>query len=251
MPAVVVGGAIAGIGAIGAAAIGSSAQSKASKQAVQATTNATTQNNALTRDIYEQNKGVLAPYVQSGYGANQQINALLGIPANNNNAGVGYIGTQPNALAPQPSAQQAFANYQNSTGYQFRIDQGMKSIGANWLGRGLGKSGAAAKSAMTFGQGIASDEFGNYLGALGNQQNVGLSAGNALAGVGTNYAGQVANQNNANASVIANAALQRGQSTADMVGGVANAFGRIGSALSSYHGGNRNSYGIAGAGGIY
>lgn len=239
--AAILGSAV--IGGVGSA-IASGNNKKAAQQATTAQTNAANQNNALQASIYNQNKGILAPYAQSGYGANQQINALLGIPTNS--AGTAYIGDQgqysgqgsgvpaAQGAAPAMTAQQGFQNYQNSTGYQFRLNQGQNALGANWLARGLGKSGAAAKSVMSFGQGIASDEFGNYLNALGHQQNVGLSAGSALAGVGQTYAGQVSNNNNQSASAIANGAIARANNNNALWGNLAGTAGYALGGLSSY-----------------
>lgn len=237
MPAAIIGGAIAGVGAIGAAAIGSKAQKKAAQTAADATAQATAENNALQREIYGSNKQTLDPYIQSGYSANNAIAALLG------------TGGTP---ADKTAYENAFANYQKSSGYQFRMNEGNKALNASFAARGLADSGAAVKGALSFGQNIASDEFGRYLGALSQQQGVGLSAGGALAGVSTNYANNVAAQNNASAGVAANAALASGQASAALYGTAAGALGNIGGQLiSSYRAPTPGAYGIAGSGGIY
>lgn len=143
--------------------------------------------------------------------------------------------TTPQPAAPQATVntaspyQQAFDNYRNSTGYQFRLNQGVNALGANWAARGLKGSGAALRSVQDYGQNIASNEFGNYMNMLLNQSNMGLSAANAQAGVGSNYVGQVTANNNAGADAVANAALLRGQANSNLwsgIGGVAgNLFG--------------------------
>lgn len=295
--AAILGSAVLGAGA---SIAGSKSNSKAINQATDASTAAARENNALTREIYNTNRGILSPFVNSGVAANGAINSLLGIPSNNagtatvgslyapaNDTGYygGFGGTGGGALqldapltggyggdgyswapqidgyqqpqtaaqgqpAPQQSNyQQAFDNYRNSTGYQFRVNEGQKALGAKWLAQGLGRSGAAAKSAMTFGQGIASDEFANYLAQLGQQQNVGLGAGSALAGVGQNFANTVSANNNQAASAIANGALARASNNNAMWGNIAGIAGQAAGALSSY--GRPGAYGIAGSGGIY
>lgn len=128
--------------------------------------------------------------------------------------------------APSPY-QQAFDNYRNSTGYQFRLNQGVNALGANWAARGLKGSGAALRSVQDYGQNIASNEFGNYMNMLLNQSNMGLSAANAQAGVGTNYAGQVTANNNAGADAAANAALLRGQANSNLFGNIAGVAGNV------------------------
>ena len=87
MPPAIIGGAIAAAGTIGGAVLGSSAQKKAAKQANAAQQDATQaqltlgrESMALNRDIYNQNKDILNPFVQRGNVAGEAINALLGLP---------------------------------------------------------------------------------------------------------------------------------------------------------------------------
>jgi hypothetical protein len=108
----------------------------------------------------------------------------------------------------------------------------MNALNSGYAGAGTIQSGAAMKAAMRYGQDFASNEFGNYMGYLGNQQGVGLSGASALAGVGQNYANNISSQNNAMASVAANSALARGQANAQLWGGVGNAFGQIGGVIA-------------------
>lgn len=138
-----------------------------------------------------------------------------------------FATTPAPAPAPSFNPQAAFDNYRNSTGYQFRLNQGNNAIGANFAARGLNNSGAAVRSAMRFGQDIASAEFGNYLGQLSNVAGMGLSGASAQAGVGTNYVNTVTANNNAGASAQANAALARGNANSMLYGGIANSLGNI------------------------
>lgn len=131
---------------------------------------------------------------------------------------------QPAATAttnPQQQYQQAFDNYKNSTGYQFRLNEGARALDNSYASRGIGQSGAAAKAALQYGQNIASGEFNNYLNALMGQQGVGLSAAGAQAGVSTNFANQTVANNNAAADAAMQAAALRGNANAQMWGGVA------------------------------
>jgi hypothetical protein len=195
-------------------------------------------------------------YGTPGYGSfitNGGVGANGGVP--NTGDQIAPLNTQaPQGGAPTGGAQSAFQNYLNSTGYQFRLGEGSKALNTNWAARGLLNSGAAAKAALKYGQDYASNEFGNYMGYLSGQQNVGLSAGGALAGVGTGYANSVSANNNALASVQANSALAQGQSTANLYGTAAGALGQIGGALISSYGSPsggipRNTYGIVGGDG--
>lgn len=126
----------------------------------------------------------------------------------------------------QQAANSAFDIFKNSTGYQFRVNEGNRALNSGWAGAGTLQSGAAMRAAQDFGQNIASAEFGNYMGYLGNQQGVGLSGASAVAGVGQNYANNVSANNNQAASAIGNAALYRANNNP-----FANALGSIGGGL--------------------
>jgi len=154
--------------------------------------------------------------------------------------GMGYLGNEPavtnSALPATPQQttqtyQNAFDNYRNSTGYQFRLGEGQRSLDNSYASRGVGQSGAAAKAALQYGQNIASGEFGNYLNALMAQQGVGLSAAGAQAGVSTGYANAVSGNNQVAADAIANGALLKGQANAGLYAGIGNALGNVGGAI--------------------
>lgn len=158
-----------------------------------------------------------------------------------------------------PNAQQqykdAFANYRNSTGYDFRVNEGQDAINTGYAAGGKLRSGAALKSLENYRQGVASSEFNNYLNSLFNVSNLGLSAAGAQAGVSTNYANTVGANNNAAASAAGNAALLRGQANAGLYSTVGNALGNLGGSIFSSSFGNnlpqQNAWGISGSSGIY
>lgn len=113
------------------------------------------------------------------------------------------------SVASPQAAQSAFDTFRNSTGYQFRLGEGANALNSLYAGSGTLRSGAAARALQDYGQNMASQEFGNYMGYLGNQQGVGLAGASALAGVGQNYANSVmANNQNAGDTAI-NAALYK------------------------------------------
>ena len=253
-----VGAIIGGVASIAGGILGGNAQKKAAKTAANAEIQAAQMNNALAKDIYNQNAAVLSPFQQRGNAAGDAINSLLGLgvaqpqqpqfggfqggqfqgpnvmgggPMFQTMAGdgiysQGWQAAPVNALATNPQADynRAFQNYQNSTGYNFRMSEGIRAIDA---GAPVRNSGATLKARQAYGQNLASNEFGNYLGYLTNQQGVGLSGASAQAGVGQNYANSVM-QNNSNAgNAAANAALMRGQATQNMWGGIAGGLGQI------------------------
>lgn len=127
-------------------------------------------------------------------------------------------------MSAQDAAENAFDIFRNSTGYQFRLGEGMDALNSGYAGAGTLQSGAAMKAALEYGQNFASNEFGNYMNALGNQQSVGAQSGGALAGVGMQHANSMTQNNNMNAANQANAQLMRGQNgiggTLGLMGGV-------------------------------
>lgn len=139
------------------------------------------------------------------------------------------------APSPAPSAKSAFDRYLESTGYQFRFDEGMKGLNIGAGAHGMLESGARDKAAIRYGQGIASDEFARYMQLLDNQQRLGFGGASALAGVGQNMVSSITANNNSASSAAANAALASGAANANMYSGIANAFGSaLGSLGSSY-----------------
>lgn len=148
----------------------------------------------------------------------------------------GYVGGQPVAnttaggatgQTAQEAANDAFDIFRNSTGYQFRLGEGLDAVNSGYAGAGTLQSGAAMRGITEYGQNFASNEFANYLNALGAQQSVGAGAASSLAGVGQNFASQVINSNNQNAANQMNAQLAR-QS------GFGNLAGIIGGGLFQY-----------------
>jgi hypothetical protein len=159
---------------------------------------------------------------------------------------------QPAATTPAPTtsgtptpgstqgALSAWDQFRNGTNYQFRYDQGLKATEGAYATKGALDSGAAEKAKITFGQNFASNELSNYMNLLAGQQNVGLSAGNAIMGVSTSAANAIAGQNTNAGNVAANAALTSGQANANMWGTVGQTAGQLGGALFQYGMGGLN-----------
>jgi len=127
--------------------------------------------------------------------------------------------------ATPTSAANAFDAFRNSTGYQFRLNEGNDALNSAYAGAGTLRSGAAGKAFQRYNQDYASNEFGNYMGYLGNQQSVGLQAGSALAGVSQSYANNVTALNGQQGQNIANSAVAKANNTNSMIGGITSSFG--------------------------
>ena len=93
--------------------------------------------------------------------------------------GQSLLGMGDGSPESQQRAQDAFQNYQNSTGFQFRMGQGMSAITGGAASRGMLNSGATLQGLNDYGQGMGSQEFGNYLSQFGQQmQNNQMQFGN-------------------------------------------------------------------------
>lgn len=142
---------------------------------------------------------------------------------------------------PAPSARSAFDTYKGSTGYDFRFNEGSRAL-QSAFSRNL-ESGAAAKSAIRFGQGIASDEFARYMDLLRGQQQLGFGGASALAGVGQNFANTVNSSNRLAADASANARLYGGQVNGQLWQTLGSSFGQ---ALGSIGGGGMPKFKVGG-----
>ncbi len=201
--AIIGGAALAGTAGIAGSAMASSAQRDS------ANTSANTQMN-----MYNQNRGLLTPWNDSGYRGYQTLSDLMGIGGNSS--------TMQKTLEGLP-------------GYQFTRDQGLKSVQNSAAGRGLGTSGAALKGAAGYATGFANSTYGQYAGQLQNFANTGAGAAKAIAGVGSDTGANIG------ASQIA-----AGNASAAGYNGAANSVSNAAGALPLYAMLNNGSFGGGG-----
>ena len=131
---------------------------------------------------------------------------------------------QSGALGPEAQAA-AFANFQESPGTAFLREQGVRGIESSAGATGGLGGGDRLRELTQFSQGLALQDFGNQFNRLGSVTGVGLSAAQALGGIG----GQAAQGQ-------ANAVLAGGQARAAGISGQASAtrdtLGRIGAVFA-------------------
>jgi hypothetical protein len=94
-----------------------------------------------------------------------------------------------NALATY--APQVNREFQTTPGYQFNLDEGARAINAQMAARGMLGSTARGRALSRFSQGLAAQEYNNYLNRLGALSGVGQTAATNLgmAGQGAAQAG--------------------------------------------------------------
>lgn len=117
-------------------------------------------------------------------------------------------------------------SFLQSPGYQFRLSEGLRATQASQAARGGLLSGGAMKELTNYGQGLASDEYGNYINQL-----FGLS------GMGQQAAGNMSNIATGIGSSMANFAYQGGMANANKYANVSNfGFGIAGQGFGSLMG---------------
>lgn len=141
---------------------------------------------------------------------------------------------QPAGTSPQQAALSAYEIFKQSTGYQSRLQEGQRGQGAMYSALGTYQSGARDKALARFNQDYASNEFGNWLGALGNQQGLGFAGASALAGVSQGSADRLSDISGRSADFATQAAIARAQNKGALYTGIAGAVGSAVGSLSSY-----------------
>ncbi len=89
-------------------------------------------------------------------------------------------------------ASQVNRPFQQSPGYQFAMDQGTRAVMANQAARGLVNSGSTLRALTQFGQGLANQDYGNYMNRQAALAGIGQTATNAGLAAGQGFGGQAA-----------------------------------------------------------
>jgi hypothetical protein len=179
------GAIIGGIGSVvsaGASAFGANSAANAQRDAAM-------QGNALLQGQYNQNSANLAPWMTGGARSFDTINRLTG----------NFEGGDPMTAELTRKFQPTMEELAKTPGYQFTLDQGLKSTQNSYASKGLGSSGAAMKGAADYAGGLASNtyqqQFQNYWNQnksiydmLTGQSTAGLQAAGMLANNGTTLA---------------------------------------------------------------
>ncbi len=141
-----------------------------------------------------------------------------------------------------PTGATEYQGFTATPGYQFQMDQGTAAVNALAGARGGLNSGRTMQDLTTFGQGLANQEFNNYLNRLTGMAGQGFSAAGATANAATNAAAGTSN---------ALAGIGNAQSAGAIGAGNAwqNAFGNL-AGLQQYQRGTTGQGGGTGAFGL-
>lgn len=170
-----------GLGSITGTVVGAKYDIKAAKAAAAASGQAYKEySNKVDFNI-----GRLDPYQQQGGAGMAALSGLLtGQQYDKENGGLKTI-----------SQQERDALFQKSPGYAFRLGEGQKAIEYSQAARGGLFSGAAVKELGNYNQGMASEEYGNYINQLAGLAGMGQNAASNQASLGVGGA-QGGNQMN-------------------------------------------------------
>ncbi len=216
----VIGGVASGIGGI----LGSSAASSASKQQA----NAAQWQLALQATLASQARADESPYMNVGKGAIGSLGSLYGINAD---------GTTTPLTQAQIDANNK--TFQQSPDYSFAFNQGLQAVDRSQAAQGHLNSGGAVKAATEFGQGLASQQYGNYYNRL-------LSLGQ----IGQSAAAGTASNTLASSNQMSNSIGNLGSAQASGTVGSANsALGAL-NGIGTYAMLGSSSYGGSGGGGL-
>jgi len=247
MVAVAIGTTVVGLG--GAALSASASRSAANTQAEAAYEAAKLQAEAakyqtdVQKDIYEQQKAVMAPYVAAGETGQNRLLEYLGIGGSADAQDYGKYATAEftpdQFLAGQDPA------------YAFRMSEGLSALEKTAAARGGLLSGNAMQAAQTYGQGLASEEYQNAFNRYQTTRANTLSPYQSLQGVGqAAAAGQAANLSSLGSN-LANISQNSAAAQASYNTSAANALaaGTVGSANAwssalNNIGGMASSYGL-------
>ena len=203
------------VGAVAGPLIGGIFGSDAAGDAADTQAAAADRATQLQKEMFDKQVELQAPFREAGLTANNRLMQLLGLAQG---------GAENGSLMQNFGMDQ----FQADPGYQFRMDEGMRALEGSAAARGGLLSGAAMKAIQKYGQGVASQEYGNaynrYTADQTNQYNrlaglvnTGMGATNQTSNAAANFA------NNASSNIIgagnAAAAGQVGAANA-LVGGI-------------------------------
>lgn len=189
---------------LGSALIGS----RSARNATNAQTSAANRDLALQREIYQDTTANFAPFREGGV---QDYNALRSA-----------VGT----------------SFQESPGYAFAFNEGQRALEGSAAAGGNLRSGATMKALTNYGQGMANQEYGNWLSRLGSLAGMGQAAAGNQAAAGANFGQMSSNALSGLGNAQSAGAIAQGNA---IQGGISNALGAY--QMNQMMGGNNKLFG--------
>jgi hypothetical protein len=216
------GTAILAAGALGAGAsmYGASSASKSQSQAASQAAAAQQQAMQYQKENYDRAAGNLNPFITSGTGANNLLASMYGLNGD------------------QALGQNALARFAESPDYKFAFQQGQGALENSAAAKGGVLGGNQIRANTEYGQGLATQNLGNYLSRLSGMSTQGQNAAGMLGSIGTGAGAQVG----ASANNLGNAYMAQGTAEASGTMGMVKGFNSGLNALSLYNQMGKSSY---------
>ena len=203
----------------GAALVGGGLSFLGGKSQSKQTANAAKESNAiqrealgLQREAMTNARADLAPYNQAGLGGLAGISAASG------------------AQGPE-AYQQAVAQFQQSPGYQWQFNEGMRATNAGAAAQGMSNSGATLKALQERGQQLANQDFSQYYNRLAGLAQLGQNAAAGVGSMGIQSANAQGNILGNMAQTAASLGTAQANITGNMYQGIGNA---VNTGLNNY-----------------
>lgn len=147
-----------------------------------------------------------------------------------------FLQAGKDALSRISNPNTLLSNFTTSPGYQFRLQQGLDSVGQSKAVNGLLRSGGAVKALNDYASGTASNEFGNWWNQQMGLVQTGQSGLATEGGVADNKSNIALN----NGAQQGNAAIGLGNNIGNLAGSLATLFNKAPATT------NTSSYGTGG-----
>ncbi len=184
--------AVAIVGAAAASLGGAAITAGAASDAADAQTAAANQANATQQQQYNQTRNDLLPYQQAGQVAAGQLNDSRF--------------TDPIKMDQ--------ATLEATPGYQFNLEQGLKSVQNSAAARGLGTSGAAFKGAASYATGLADNTYQNQFNNANTNITNAYNRLRSTAGLGESAAAKTGDLGQSSANAQSSATIGAGNAQA-------------------------------------
>lgn len=164
-----------GLAILGAGLAGAGASIYGANQASNAQQNAAQQAAQLQREQMAQNQTNAQPFITGGQGASNLLQSFYGLGGD------------------QALGQNALARFQQSPDYQFALQGGTQALDNSAAARGGVLGGNQIRAQTEYGQGLATQNLGNYLTRLSGMAGQGIQAAGTVSGANTTGANNVGN----------------------------------------------------------
>lgn len=201
---------------VGGAIYSANKQSGAAKDAANASNQATQASIDEQKREFDINQTNQAPWLNTGKSALSVLSGMYGLNSD---------GSGTSANAPDYSA------FYNSPDYQFALTQGQGSLDRDAAARGTLYSGGHTADAISFGQGLASQQFGNFYNRMAGLAGAGQTTAINLGNQGMQMASNIGNLNMMNAGNQMNSIYNNANAWSNLAGQV----GQVGGQLAGYY----------------